>query len=185
MSMKLNKQQKITGLVLAVALIVLAMDKLLLSNPESGSALAQAASINTTQAVETRPQLPAAEPAQDNLAQNWAGLADQLQVLAEQQQLELSEVPDVFATPYDWFDDADQQWMTTETGTPELSKADNFKQNHVLKVVFVSGDQSAAFINDLPLRIGDVIDGFELVSVANRSVMLQSKETKVKLELLK
>lgn len=183
--MKLNKQQKITGLVLAMALIALAMDKLLLNNLGSGSTLAQAASINTTQAAETPPQPPAVEPDQDNLAQSWVGLADQLQALAEQQQLELSEVPDVFATPYDWFDNANQQWMTAKTGTSEQLKADNFKKNHVLKIVFVSGDQSAAFINDLPLRIGDVIDGFELVSVANQSVILQSKETRVKLELLK
>ena len=183
--MKLNKQQKIAGLVLVVALLALGVDKLFLAGSDSGPASAQAASITTATTAATPTLAAQVEPAQNNLARNRAGLADQLQKLAEQEQLVLSETPDVFATPYDWFADAKQQRETTEAGTPQQSKADNFKKSHVLKVVFVSGDQSVAFINDLPLRIGDTIDDFELVSVTNRSATLQFKGVKVELELLK
>ena len=54
-----------------------------------------------------------------------------------------------------------------------------------LKGTIVGGDRSIALVDDKHLRIGDLIDGFEVVWIGKKEVLLKSGQRQMVLEMLK
>ena len=54
-----------------------------------------------------------------------------------------------------------------------------------LKGTIVEDDRSIAIVNDKYLRIGDLIDGFEVVWIGKKEVLLDSGQRQMVLEILK
>ena len=54
-----------------------------------------------------------------------------------------------------------------------------------LKGTIVGGDRSIAIVDDKYLRIGDLIDGFEVVWIGKKEVLLESGQRQLVLEMLK
>ena len=73
-----------------------------------------------------------------------------------------------------------EQRMTSK-GQPRAQKATSLK----LKGVIVGGSNSVAIINGKLLRLGEKIDGYQVIRIEEKNVFLRSGNTTLKLELAK
>jgi hypothetical protein len=106
-------------------------------------------------------------------------IADELDDIAAARQFDLSNVPDGF-TP-------SLSWRESEAPPDNLDSGrlavERFKERHKLTGVMASGDDGYAIIDGSFLFIGQVIDGFKLVSVRERSIVLESRGGRIELAL--
>ena len=73
--------------------------------------------------------------------------------------------------------------------TAEVSEMQNEKLKPLpslaLKGTIVGGDRPIAIVDDKYLRIGDLIDGFEVIWIGKKEVLLESGQRQMLLEMLK
>jgi hypothetical protein len=173
--MTLTRQRKIYLTILALGLIALGIDRFFLLPARSEARPARPTA---------SPGLPA-DPAPDVprdpevnttslAAPARITIADRLEELAEAHGYDPTTLPNAFEPSPTWFE---------VEAAPRVSTASRFLQAHTLNAVMAGEGDGYAIINGKSLFIGHVIDGFMLVEVRQRSVVLESQGIRVELTL--
>ena len=176
--MKLSKRQISGVAVLVIALIALVYDRTFLDRG-NGPARASASS----NAAPTEPTPEAAIPPNSNTEPPRIGLAQRLETLWAERNLNMSQARDVFSLPASWL--ADVRPATPVVHPPTVQDAVTvFKTNHQLKGVLMTDQTCCVTVNDHILRLGEAIDGFKLVAIKEDTATFEADGKQVSLKLL-
>jgi hypothetical protein len=168
--MKVTKQQKIFAGLLALGLVALAMDRFVFS-PQTAQASDDSAALLVAKPskVATPTIAASGKLAVDSSVTNPIAL--KLNALSDSLHLPNAPVKDAFLPS--------QAWLGKPSG--ERTDPKTFEQMHQLSGVMLSGSHPAAMINGKLVSVGDMIDGYRLISVAPGAANLQMDEIKVTL----
>jgi len=170
--MNLTKRQKMLLGVFLVGLAALVLDRVLL-RPRGGPASASAGPSELAAELlipATNIPSPPAQPQQRRATQC-------LDRLWPDREMDFERVRDPFSLPASWPAEG-----PGPAATP-LDPAARFAGRHQLTAVVIDGTRSYVLIDGRLLRPGQEIDGFKLVSVADRSALFDRAGTSVTLEL--
>lgn len=175
---KTSRQRKAYGLILALALAGLAVDRLVLdggaTGPQSAKALIDSPAGNANGVAKS--PTDAAAPA--TRATTLAGRLDQM---ARDKNLNLFEVDDAFRPSASWIKPAAAAVAAAEA-TP-LSESEAFLKKHKLLALLNNSHGGAAIIDSQTVVLGKQVDGFTLVGVTKRSAILEKDGQRVELSL--
>lgn len=167
--MALTKRQKTLIGIFCVALVVVVAERVLVG-PRGGPDAASADSLEeVVEAVLSEEDQPEAES---------PSVAERLRDLAAGEEPNLAQLRNPFSLPASWFPRAVQGSAAVEDA------AARFVRTHQLTAVVMDGPRSGALIDNRFLVPGQVLDGFRLVSVADRSAVFEGQGRRVTLELL-
>jgi len=179
--MVLTKKQKVMVAVLSLGVAALVVDKAFLGEEAAGPSRTQAAT--PPGPAPTAPPAATATPpeANDRLVAKITSLAATLDAVRDALDLDLSGTRDAFCPSKNWLSDIrPNEAMAT---TSQEVRAIEFTRRHELKAVVTRGEGGAAFIDDTHVRVGQIIDGFTLVSVRVGAANLAAGELQVELKL--
>jgi hypothetical protein len=172
--MKLTTRQKVYAGIAGLGLLAVAADRLLIL-PHGAAADAPAPDSYAVSSAERRPAAPLPVPAP--LSQRPT-IADRLDAVAAARRFDLTNVRDAFVPSPAWLAGSGPQPPGLESGR---LAAERFRGAHMLTAVVASGEKGYAIIDGQILFIGQVLDGFRLVAVRPRSVVLESNDTRIEL----
>ncbi len=170
--MKFSKRQKMCVAILAVAAAGLLIDRALLSPGTTGPKKIIAAEVRPLAEASPAATVRAEEPPKRHLV-------ERLEAMSKSPDLHLPDVQDAFSLSDAWM----AEFRSKAAPDAELSPAEKFAKSHQLMAIVVSGMFSTATIDDTCLAIDQELDGFKLVSVDERSAVLQSGDQRVVLKL--
>jgi len=182
--MTLTKRQKILIGLCAVLLAALILDWATAGSglgPDTASASAPLEAA-TDMAV---PPVTPDETFETEQVASISTLADRLEDLAGQESIDAADVGDAFCPPPAWQPQDEPAAVVEDTGEDTGEDATRtFAATHELRAVMLDDSTDArAVVNDRLLRVGQEIDGFELISVSKHSAVLASDDTQVTLRL--
>ncbi len=172
--MALNKERKVLLGLLGSAGLILAIDQFLLGPPSGAEAHSAAATgpTNTPSSPASQAAAPAAPSSRElpaDVAERWNDRVDAA----------LSESTlDTDLNPF-----AEASSRSAELGAPGLLAIEQFVGSHQLSLVMLSGETSMAMVNGKPVRIGDEVAGYRLISVDSRSATFKAGELTARLLL--
>ena len=175
--MTLTKSQKVYVAILVIGAVALVIDRTLLQ-PEQAVAGA-ASALQYAISPSARDPGDPGSPRSEGPAPRQVAIARRLEQIAEQRGLDPTGVIDAFRPSPMWL-----QLGEVPVGPVEAeSLAERFRRAHTLTAVMGSGDEGGAIVDGRTLFIGRALDGFTLISVGQRSAVLESGDTRVVLSL--
>lgn len=190
--MKLTKQQRILGCVLAVGGCAIAFDKFVLgySDPHAavGATVASAAATATAPSTpQTGAQTPSVQAARTHAAPTKS-LTSEIARLSASSPADSAGIPDPFIPPAAW---------STVSHTPSISSADaagqtvespreepvSIKLSMVMVPAQNSPEAPIAVLDGQPYALGSTIDGFTLASITSERVLLRKGSRIVELTI--
>lgn len=180
--MTLSKRQKVLSAVGAALLVVGVVDRFFLGADALGPSTAAAADgVDAMNAAPLSLVSPTALVPESRLRTRRSRLAGCLARLArEEDPLAPEDRRDPFCPPPRWLPQDESLQLVQGPG---LEKARAFVAAHKLRAVMLDTAGCCAIVDDELLRIGQVLDGFELVSVTKHSAVLTSDGARVTLNL--
>jgi hypothetical protein len=177
--MKWTKERKIYGGLLALGVVALIVDRLS-GGPKDAAAQedAAAALVAPNAAGKTAPPKTSRMADAAMLARADLGLAERLRAATNGQLVSDKSVVDVFRPSRKWAGDAGGSGAAHP-----MSEAERYKAAHRLTAVMMSGRGSRAIVDGTPLRLGESLDGFKLLSVDPGRAVLGRNGARVVLEL--
>jgi hypothetical protein len=170
--MNLTKRQKVLLGVFLAGAVALVMDRAFV-RPQGGPA---AASADASEFVVEHAIPPSNVPVPP--AQPQEGCVTRcLERLWSDEEMDFQRLRDPFSLPESW----PVEGARSVGATPDPAAL--FAQRHQLTAVVIDGAGSYVLIDGRLLRPGQEIDGFRLVSVADRSALFDRAGTRVTLEL--
>ncbi len=172
--MTLTKSQRVYVAIMVVAVVTLLIDRTLLQ-PEP----AQAATLQYAVPPSARDPVDLEAPRSEGPAPRQVAIARKLEQIAEQRSLDPIGVIDAFRPSPMWI-----QFAEAPVGPEQAeSLVERFMKAHTLAAVMGSGVEGGAIVDGRTLFIGQVLDGFTLVSLGQRSAILESGDARVVLAL--
>jgi hypothetical protein len=177
--MQLNKQRKILLAVLGVALLVFAADWFLAGSSNTGPSVASA---EVSAIVAPGSAAPVAEEPDQGPAALTVSVAQQIETFRQRPQLTAVRMADSFEPSAAWI--ASNQALTQDADE-ELPQqiAAAFARAHTLSAVMTGTQSSYAVIDGKIVRVGEDLDGFELLLIDDQSVTMSSGKVRVVLRL--
>src|SRR5256885_961384 len=177
-AMKWTKERKIYGGLLALGLVALVIDRCS-GGPKEAAAQQEdaAALVAPNVAGKTAPSKNARTSEGAILARSDISLAERLRAATNGQLVSDKSVVDVFRPSRKWAGDAGGSEAHV------LSDAERFRAAHRLTAVMMSGRSSRAIVDGTPLRLGESLDGFKLLSVDPAKAVLGRNGASVALAL--
>ncbi len=172
--MTLTKSQRVYVAIMVIAVVALLIDRTLLQ-PEP----AQASALQYTIPASERDPVDLEAPRSEGPAPRQVAIARKLEQIAEQRGLDPTGVIDAFRPSPMWLQ---LREVPVDDVQAELL-VERFRKAHTLAAVMGSGDEGWAIVDGRTLLIGQVLDGFTLVSVGRRSAVLESGDARVLLTL--
>lgn len=170
LAVKLNKEQRVYAAVLGVAVVGLAVDRLVLSSPLTGPAGAAAG-----EAPPDPIQPPAAQQARAAETPAPSDLAQRLEALRGQTE-DAGGMADVLTIPPAWFEGESALQPADPAAAPPAPAK-------VYKLTALAAGRSRhdgfAVVNRERLAIGESIDGMKLVEVRGRQAIFEAKSGKI------
>ena len=167
----LTKKRKIYIAALAIAGVAWIVDRGIATPSAAGPATAEA-SIAVPAA--ERDATPVAFDATPPCDAGTVSVSQQLSSLAQASGVDATPGVDVFRPSADWLADAvtaaKPPAESLDTARPEKL----FAEQHHLTGVMVADQQHLIIVNGKALRIGQVIDGFRLVEIGDRSAVFEN-----------
>ncbi len=173
--MTLTKSQRVYVAIMVIVMVALLIDRTLLQ-PEPAQASVLQYAVPSS---ERDPgDLEAARS--EGPAPRQVAIARKLEQIAEQRGLDPTGAVDAFRPSPMWLG------LGEAPVGPRKAEllAERFRKAHTLTAVMGSGDAGWAIVDGRTLLIGQVRDGFTLVSVGLRSAVLESGDARVVLTLL-
>lgn len=154
--MKLTKQQKVIIGIFALALLGLVCDRVFL--------LPRQARANAKGSVQTRDSglILAVNPIPEEQTEGM-GLKDRLNERLPDDMIDVSQVRDAFTPSSDWLA------VGGAAGTKPVVEDLDFKRKYQIQAIVFQDDLKAVFVNDKVVRVGDTIDGYELVKLSEKA----------------
>ena len=175
--MKWTKERKIYGGLLALGVVALAVDRLSGPPKEAAAQEDAAALVAPNVAGKSAPSKNSRTADAAMLARADLGLAERLRAAANGQLVSDKSVVDVFRPSRKWSGDGGGG------AAHSMSEAERFKAAHRLTAVMMSGRNSRAIVDGTPLRLGESLDGFKLLSVDPGRAVLGRSGARVVLAL--
>ncbi len=172
--MTLSKSQGVYIAIMVIAVVALLIDRTLLQ-PEP----AQAATLQYAVPPSARDPVALEAPRSEGPAPRQVAIARKLEQVAEQRGLDPTGVIDAFRPSPMWLELGEVQVDDVQAEV----LVERFRKAHTLAAVMGSGDEGWAIVDGRTLLIGEVLDGFTLVSVGRRSAVLESGDARVLLTL--
>ena len=171
---KLTKSQRVYVAIMVIAVVSLLIDRTLLQ-PEQ----AQASAWQYAVPASMRSPVDIETPLSEGPAPRQIAIARKLEQIAEQRGLDPTGVIDAFRPSPMWL-----QISEVPVGVEQTeSLVERFTKAHTLTAVMGSGASGWALVDGRTLFIGQVLDGFTLMSVGQRSAVLESGDVMVILTL--
>lgn len=186
--MKLTRERKIYAGLLAVAAVALLADQLFFADGPAAAQAGSAALVVAPAPVDHPAAMPAATPGID-LGQvdlqltelNTANsLAHRLAAVARQHDLRVNEVGNAFEPSAQWVAAPPPPQAPVELPS---TRGRDFEARHKLTAVVVNARGGLAMVDGAPLKVGEQVEGFVLVSVMPTSAMFRSGDVEAVLEL--
>ena len=179
--MALSRKRKVLAVLLGLAAMVLVADRLTPGPGQAGPAQVKAA---VTPGKGVRPTEVPVTNAADEVTGDASGLADdslaaRLETFCREHDLDPLAVRDAFCAPQSWLADLQPEQPMSSTQV----MAQDFVRKHKLTAVATFQNVGIAVIDDEHVRVGEKLDGFRLMRVADRSAILASNGVQVKLTL--
>jgi hypothetical protein len=180
--MHLSTQRKISFGTLALAVVAFATDRLVFTpagaegQPPQPAALVHTSGPANPSSARTAEATPASQEADARLAA-LSVVAQRLQRAAHDGGLNAAQAPDAFE-PASWIGPAPAKVNAAPDAGAILGR---FRQRHKVLAVMKSGRGAMALVDGRTLRRGQVIDGFKLTQVRERSVVFESSDGQVEL----
>jgi hypothetical protein len=176
--MAVTRSQKISGAVLAIAVGAFVWDR------SSSGSIAAGVSAPASLLVAHEPGSGGGDVGKTNLDGLWrAQLASRLSAIARAQCLDASCPEDAFATLTPWVIEKPVEVApvagSSQNGNKEL--ADAFRHHHLDAVVV--GRRGYANVEGQGIFVGEIFDGFTLVSVTKSSAVFGRDTARVELKL--
>lgn len=161
-----------TGLltVLFIGLIALAADRTIL-RPQGGPSTASASGSANTGLLSSNVPVLDDEPPEP-------GVAERLDELWSGKEPAFEQMRNLFALPETWFE------APGAAGERLPDEVARFIRTHRLTAVVVNRGGSCALVDDRFLATGEILDGFTLVSVGDRSVLFEREGRQILLEMI-
>jgi hypothetical protein len=175
--MKLTGKHRAYGSVLALGVIALTVDRMFLQPDQTVAGRLPAEHYAVSRPMQTPDPGPESHPVA-SVSNPRAVIADRLEDVARARRLDLERVPDAFVPPTEWL-----SVETPEVRPANRMSAETFERTHVLTGVMAAAGGGYAIIDGKTLFIGMELDGFTLVSVSERSALLESDGERVELML--
>lgn len=174
-----SKKRKVIVCILGLAVAALLADRALLGSDKPGPKEAAAEpSAAPADAPNTPDQSPAAPPRQSRETVQES-LACRLKAISEADGFDSAKVRDAFCLSPAWTKDLGP----AAPSSPEKDKAEQLKMDHQLMAVMVGREGGYAIVDGKCLRIGQALDGFTLISVTEKSAVLESDGIRVELKV--
>jgi len=187
--MSLTRSRKIVLVILAVAAIALLVDRLVLAPSATGPKHARAAPTSgagpTGNKAASAPDSPAS-PGADTRPR----LADRLQTLGEQFEMDPDDLRDGFIPADAWLEELVEKEVEApppppepEVSEPQVSAATQFAEQHTLTSVILTSSGGSAVIDGKVVPVGQAIDGFRLIRLTHSSAVFEAGDETVELRL--
>ena len=181
----MTKERIVLLAVLAVGGAALLIDRMVFSNPGPSQAAANAV---TTASVTVAPSAgvstsasAVSEQSEDSPASNvTALLARRLEDVARTQSQGGRSVRDAFAVSPAWVQVQTQEAAQLEQVNVEV---DRFAREHKLNAVLARENGAIAIVDGQPLKVGQVVDGFTLEEIHQRSAVFSQGGHRTELSL--
>jgi hypothetical protein len=174
-----SKKRKLIVCVLGLAVAALLADRALLGSGKPGPKEAVAEPSAAPAAAPNAPgQSPVAPPRQSRETVQES-LACRLKAVSEADGFDSANVRDAFCLSPAWTKDLGP----AAPSSPQQDKAEQLKMDHQLVAVMMAGEGGYAIVDGKCLRIGQVLDGFTLISVTDKSAVLESDGIRVELKV--
>jgi len=177
--MTLTKSQKVYVAIMIIAVLALLIDRTLLQPEQAAAGAASALQYAISPSTSIPDRSDPGSPRSEGPAPRQVAIARRLEQIAEQRGLDPTRVIDAFRPSPMWIHVGD---VPVGPVRAELL-AERFRKAHTLAAVMGSGDEGWAIVDGRTLFIGQVLDGFTLVSVGQRSAVLASGDARVVLSL--
>ena len=177
--MALSKKRKVIVCILGLAVAALLADRALLGSGKPGPKEAAAEPSAAPAAAPNTPAKSPAAPPRQSRETVRESLACRLQALSEAGGSDSANVRDAFCLSPAWTKDLGP----AAPSSPEQDKAEKLKTDHQLMAVMVAREGGYAIVDGKCLRIGQVLDGFTLISVTEKSAVLESDGIRVELKV--
>jgi hypothetical protein len=160
--MNISNKNKIYGAVVCAGVAALIIDRAYFSP--------HAASAGLRRAPEIPPAAVEAQPVPELSLTNEGTISNRLKSVAIS---DWNRIYNVFAPSSAWVNSVE----------PALARPDQFEITHKLSAVMSSHNGGTAIVNGQFIRIGEIVDGFTLVSVGPRSAVFLKNGKRVELSL--
>jgi hypothetical protein len=175
--MKLTVKHKIAGALCVLGLIAVAVDRVFILPDQAAADRPPSEHYAVVKRSSPSDETPEVAPV-GSISTARAAIADRLERVAERHAFDLDRVPNAFAPPKSWIVETVRKGAGSSRVTAEM-----FEATHVLTGVMAAGDGGYAIIDGRTLFIGQTLDGFELISVSQRSAVLESDGERTELLL--
>ncbi|MHC4427918.1 MAG: hypothetical protein ACYS0D_04850 [Planctomycetota bacterium] len=175
--MKVTVKHKIAGALCVLGLVAVGVDRVFfLPGPAAADRLPSQhyAAVERPSSSDETPEVAPV----GSITTARAAIADRLDTVAQRRGFDLDRVPNAFAPPKSWLVEEVRPSSPSSRVTAEM-----FEARHVLTGVMAAGDGGYAIIDGRTLFIGQELDGFELISVSERSAVLVSDGERTELML--
>ncbi len=174
-----SKKPKLVVCILGLAVAALVADRALLGSGKPGPKEATAEpSAAPAAATNTPAKCPPATPRQSRETVQES-LTCRLKAISEADGFDSAKVRDAFCLAPAWAKDLGP----AVPSSPEQDKAKQLKMDHQLMAVMMAREGGYAIVDGKCLRIGQVLDGFTLISVTEHSAVLESDGLRVELKV--
>lgn len=177
--MKLNKERKILLAVLGAALLVFVADWLLAGSSNTGPSKASA---DVTAVADAAPSATIAEQPNDAAIVPTVSVAQQIEAFRQWPQLTAARMADSFEPSAAWIESNQALEQQADEELPQQIAA-KFAQEHTLSAVITGTQSGYAVIDGKIVRVGEYLDGFELLLIDDQSVTMSSSKVRVVLSL--
>ncbi len=174
--MRLSKQHKVYGAVLGLALAALAADRFVFTSAPAAAGTAEAYAVtNRVAAFPAKTvapkQVPAKAAASAAVADDRRAISAKLDALAQVAGFSSGGSRDAFAPPEAWVKTSLFARGISDGERQAQERTHKFIADHRLTAVMDgSGRNAVAVIDGKPIRPGQTLDGFKLLSVSGRDV---------------
>jgi hypothetical protein len=175
--MKVTVKHKIAGSLCVLGLVAVGVDRVFILPEEATAVRLPSENYVVVEPSASSDETPEAVPV-GSISTTRAAIADRLDTVAQQRGFDLNRVPNAFVPPRSWLVEEVRQDIPSSRVTAAM-----FEAKHVLTGVMAAGDRGYAIIDGRTLFIGQVLDGFELISVSERSAVLESAGERIELML--
>ncbi|WP_432798849.1 hypothetical protein [Poriferisphaera sp. WC338] len=191
-AMRLTKERKILIAVLAIGFGALGVDRFILSESTTTPQIASA-SVQGSVVQQAQSNANSAQVVNKNGKQNNALLgsldrvsastlvAERLRTISEQEMQLLQTDRNAFEPAGSWVQRVEKQQQQIET--QGLSEAD-FVSKYTLTALLETDDSGIAIVNGYPVRVGESIERYRLLSVSGDQAIFASKNGKVTLTIM-
>ncbi len=176
--MHLTKKQKIYGGLLIVAAGAMFVDRVMIGS-EMGTPQRATAKPARSLSVSGDGGIVPSDDAMSNIPDRDQLIASRLAVAARQRGIRIASLRDAFEPPESWVGRSNG----VDTVNHSAMTAETFRRQYPLMAVIKTGGDSYAVVGNRTIRVGQILNGFTLVAVKQRTALFRSKLDQIELNL--